>query len=107
MIPDKDKLTDAIAKKIEREENIGEKAGSSGHLGMIDYSIDQISEPVPDGENYIMTYRYTLSITTEFTIYPDNPPHESTRELKVIVDKNACILKTISSEMVSTNYNPF
>ena len=104
---DKEGIKAIIRKKIESDENIGEKAGGSGHLSSIDYIIDEISEPEKAGENYHIKYQYTVSITTEFTIYPDNPPHEYTREVVIEINNKGDILKEVSSKSINDNFIPF
>ena len=88
-------------------ENIGEKAGGSGHLSSTDYTIDEIAEPEKLAEYYNIKYQYTISITTEFTIYPDNPPHEYSREVVILINDKGELIKEISSRSISDNFIPF
>lgn len=93
-----------ICNKIETDENIGEYSGGSGHLSSKDYMLTEISEPVDDGKNIIVKYTYTISITTEFTIYPDNPPTEYTKEVTIAVDHSGNILNVISTDLLNSNF---
>lgn len=44
------------------------------------YTLDDLSvRPGSEGLS-IIEYTYTLSVETEFTYYPDNPPQETTRK---------------------------
>ena len=74
-----------IRSKIEADEKLGEFAGGSGHLSDISYTLDEISEPEKSGEGTIVRYKYTISITTEFTVYPDNPPYEYKKEGEIVL----------------------
>jgi hypothetical protein len=72
-----EQLKAIIEKQIESEESLGDQVGGSGHRGHVSYKIDNISEPqIIDNNTIEVTYRYTLTTVTEFTIYPDNPPYE-------------------------------
>jgi len=91
MLTDKE-ILDIIKRKIESDENLGEKHGGSGHLGYVsykikDYQIQQISQ-----ERFKITYRYCLYVETEFTYYPDNPPMEYNYQKALIVNRDREIL---------------
>lgn len=82
-----------IRKKIESEEKLGTHAGGSGHLNDISYNIDDIQEPVKCDEGWEVTYQYTIVVISEFTVWPDNPPHEHRNAKKIILDEKGNIVK--------------
>ena len=82
----KDKIRELVKSEIEKKEKPGEQSGGSGHLAHVDYTIDSIKEPVKTGDNWKITYSYTTIITTEFTVYPDNPPYENHKTGEIILN---------------------
>ena len=46
-----------------------------------------------EGGVWEIPYSYTVFVETEFTYYPDNPPHEYTREGVARVDDEGRILE--------------
>ncbi len=83
----REELEKMIIEKIESEEKLGEQSGGSGHMGFVDYTIDNIDEPVLTEEGYSVSYNYTLIITTEFTYEPDNPPYRVPVSKSLLIDK--------------------
>lgn len=104
---DKEKILEIVSSKISKDENIGEHAGGSGHLSSIGFTLDEVSEAEKTADNYKLSYKYTISVTTEFTIYPDNPPHEYSREVVILVNEKGEIIKEISSRSINDNFIPF
>ena len=84
----KEEIEKLICGKIEREEKLGNQAGGSGHLSFVEYDIDWIGKPVKTEEGFVIDYRYTLVITTEFTVEPDNPPYTYPKYGKIIIKSN-------------------
>jgi len=70
-----EKIREQVAHKIAKTHQLGYKSGGSGHLGHISFEIDKIEEPQQTDKGWLVDYEYTLIIETEFTYYPDNPPH--------------------------------
>ncbi len=101
-----ERLREIIAGQIERDENLGSQSGSSGHLGYVESVIDGIDAPLRSGGVWKVTYRYTVIVTTEFTIYPDNPPQESGYEKTITVDDGGNIVSEGERRFVSTNWGP-
>ena len=87
-----DNIRKIVENKIEVEENIGEISSSSGHLGQIDYYIEEISKPEKLDNGWKVEYVYVTSITTEFTIYPDNPPMENKHKKYIIINEEGTIV---------------
>lgn len=80
------KIREIVESQIRQDNELGERAGGSGHLSYVSYRIDEIiPRDLQDGRTEI-AYTYTLIIETEFTYYPDNPPYEDPRSGIVIVD---------------------
>ncbi len=90
-------LEEIVKRIIERDENLGDQVGSSGHLGNVSYEIKEIGTPEKvesdSGEGWGVIYTYTIVIVTEFTIYPDNPPHEITYRKKIIIDEKGELIR--------------
>lgn len=96
--------------QIEKDESPGEQVGGSGHLSQVDCKIDIVYDPIQVPEGWEITYRYTVTITTEFTIYPDNPPWENTYEKTITVNQKGDFLKHKQSETIASNvisFEPF
>lgn len=81
------KIGQIVTSKIKRDEKLGSLTGSSGHLGHKSYVIDEISPLKQVNRGWEIKYKYTIIIETEFTIYPDNPPHEYRYEKTIVVDE--------------------
>jgi hypothetical protein len=98
-----DEIRKIVWDQIEKDTSPGEHAGGSGHLGHVDSRIDGFDKPrkVPGG--WEITYRYTVSVTTEFTIYPDNPPWEYRYEKTIFVDDKGGFIKVKSAKILSSN----
>lgn len=101
---DRDEIRNIVWKQIEKDESLGEQVGGSGHLGHVDCIIDGVDEPRKVPEGWEITYRYTVSVTTEFTIYPDNPPRENGYEKTIVVDERGDLIKKLRSEIISSNW---
>lgn len=93
-----------IWKQIEKDESLGEQVGGSGHLSYTDCKIDSVDELKKVPEGWEITYRYTVSVTTEFTIYPDNPPRKNEYEKTIVVDEKGDVIKTRKTEIISSNW---
>ncbi|MFX0125228.1 MAG: hypothetical protein ACFFAE_16495 [Candidatus Hodarchaeota archaeon] len=89
-------ISEIIKDKIELDENLGEQVGGSGHLGYKSFKIDHINKPkkiiTATDKTWRITYTYTLSVETEFTYDPDNPPHEYKYKKAIILDKRRKII---------------
>ena len=85
----KEQIEKAIIGQIEKYEKLGEQAGGSGHLSDVNFIIDEIGDPVETGDSWEVEYKYTIVVTTEFTIEPDNPPYLYPKSGKVVIDKNS------------------
>ena len=102
-----DELRNIVWKQIEKDVSPGEHVGGSGHLSQVDCRIDSVDEPRDVPEGWEVTYRYTVSVTTEFTIFPDNPPRENGYEKTIVVDENGDIIKVRKMEIISSNWESF
>jgi len=100
-----EELRKIVDSHIRGRERLGEQAGGSGHLGYVSYALGEIGEPVRGeggvweipysykGGVWEIPYSYTVFVETEFTYYPDNPPHEYRREAVARVDDEGGILE--------------
>jgi len=89
-----EELRKIVDSHIRGRERLGEQAGGSGHLGYVSYALGEIGEPVRgEGGVWEIPYSYTVLVETEFTYYPDNPPHEYRREGVARVDDEGRILE--------------
>ena len=82
----KEDLIKIICSKIESDENLGDHSGGSGHLSYKEYSLNDFSVTEKTGNTLSIKYFYTISITNEFTIYPENPPAEFKKESEIIIN---------------------
>jgi hypothetical protein len=98
------RLQEIIEAQIAKDEKLGSQSGGSGHLGEVGYVLDGVDEPVRRGEGWEVTYRYTTIITTEFTVYPDNPPYEYGHEKTITLDDEGKIISEGERRLVSTNW---
>ena len=102
-----DEIRKIVWKQIEEDVSPGEHVGGSGHLGHVGCNIDGVDEPRKVPEGWEITYRYTVSVTTEFTIFPDNPPTENGYEKTIVVDENGDIINVRRTLIISSNWESF
>ena len=96
-----DHIKEIIQNLIDNIENVGEHIGGSGHLGNISTKIIQISPPIAIEEGkWQISYKYAVFLVTEFTYYPDNPPHESHYAQAIIVDNFGKIININPKETI-------
>ena len=97
-------IREIIKGKIDQDEELGESVGGSGHLGYKSYKINHMSKPEKiqsnNEEHVRITYEYTIYVETEFTYYPDNPPHEYKYRKTIFLDKGGNIVKESRKESV-------
>jgi hypothetical protein len=102
-----ERTREIVTRTIEHDEQLGEQAGGSGHLAEVSYEIDEIAAPVEvvdEGRTlFEIAYAYTLITVTEFTIYPDNPPHESSYRKSIVVDEEGTIVEESAREAAKTD----
>jgi len=72
----KEQIEDIVKQKINEDEHPGEAVGGSGHLGYKSVDLKAIETKVTDDDTIEVTYEYIITVETEFTFYPDNPPME-------------------------------
>ena len=102
----KDEIIKIIWKQLEKDVSQGEHASGSGHLSHVDCKINNISEPEKVSEGWEITYRYTVYTTTEFTIYPDNPPWETEYERTIVINKKGEFVKSRNLSNLSSMLDP-
>jgi len=95
----KNEVEKLIRSYIEKTETLGEQIGGSGHLGYIGYNLlDFKFEHLP-AKHWKVIFKYILSIETEFTYEPDNPPMQTEYEKEIIInDHNEVISERTISE---------
>ena len=103
----KEEILKVVWNQIEKDVSPGEQVGGSGHLSQVDCKIDIVYDPIRVQEGWEITYQYTVTITTEFTIYPDNPPWENTYEKTITVNQKGDFVKVNKSETIASNIIPF
>ncbi|MBI4649459.1 MAG: hypothetical protein HY738_23385 [Bacteroidia bacterium] len=94
----KDELKEILISRIESDEKLGYQAGSGDHIGHIDYDLDTFSEPIEVEKGWLVSYEYLTVVTTEFTIWPENPPMVYRHKKAIIIDEYGKIIEEISSE---------
>ena len=101
-----ERLQEIIEAQIAKDEKLGGQSGGSGHLGDVGYVLDGVDEPVRLGNAWEVTYRYTIIVTTEFTIYPDNPPYEYSHVKTITLDDEGGVVSEGERRLVSTSWEP-
>ena len=81
----KEQIETAVQRQIEKDENLGDQAGGSGHMSYVSYTVDEIGDPVETDYGWEVDYKYTVVVTTEFTIEPDNPPYTYPKVGNVVI----------------------
>jgi hypothetical protein len=78
---EREKAKEIVRRRIELDHSLGESVGGSGHLGYTSIANIKIKDIIRKGDAtdayWEITYEYVLETTTEFTVYPDNPPYRS------------------------------
>lgn len=85
-------IEDIINAHIKAIEKTGDRGSSSGHLSSVSIILNKFSYRSIENESIKIQYSYTKYIETEFTYYPDNPPHEYHISREMIIDKNKNVL---------------
>lgn len=88
-----EKLMAIINAWLESSPESGEKAGGSGHLSYVSFSVDRIVKKEKTEEGWIVDFEYTQHIETEFTYYPDNPPYKYPFSKRVLVKENGEVVE--------------
>ncbi len=78
-------IWEVVKAHLARTGNAGDGVGSGGHLGFVALSINTISDPKNTGDGWQVTFDYTITIETEFTTYPDNPPMQQRRSGELLI----------------------
>ena len=98
-------LRDIVMRWIEVDEGLGTHTGGSGHMGHIGAHIEEMGNPVEtthDGRKaWKVTYVYVKSITTEFTIYPDNPPMEYVNRQTSLISEEGKVIEVLGTETLN------
>ena len=89
----KEKIAEIIHQKITRDERPGEQVGGSGHLGYKSFELKSIETTELANDSIQVVYDYLVTIETEFTYYPDNPPTEYLHRKKIILNSKGEIVK--------------
>lgn len=87
-----EEIREIVKQKIETDEQLGNQAGGSGHLGFKGYVLNEVKTKQLSESKLEIRYAYTVYVETEFTYYPDNPPMEYPHSGVMVVDKNKNIL---------------
>ena len=91
--------------RIEADEYLGTHVGGSGHIGDISANLKEMESPeetVHDGrKDWKVTYVYVKIITTEFTIYPDNPPMEFVNRQTALISQEGEVIEVLGTETLN------
>ena len=101
-------LTQSQIKKIIQQQISKEhKLGTTGkeHLAYTTYIINKITTQKTNTSQIQITYQYTISIETEFTTEPDNPPYTYTYEKTITLNQQGQIIKETPKKLLKTNLN--
>lgn len=87
----------AVIDWIQKNHDLGDSAGGSGHMGFTSYHLNKILL-----QENILEVTYTIIVETEFTYYPDIPPIETTY-LQLFSVQNNTIVPMGEPKVMSTN----
>ena len=62
-------LEKIVSARIEQDEVLGTQKGGGDHSGHKSYAINKIGTPEQVHRGWDVTYSYTITVETEFTIY--------------------------------------
>ena len=103
MLP-KSKIEKIVTRVITHDEKLGHNVGGSGHSGYTSFVINSLGNPgkrqFKSRNAWEITYDYTITIETEFTYYPDNPPKEYRYKKTILIDQDGHILKEFSKKSI-------
>lgn len=103
MLP-KSKIEKIVTRVITHDEKLGNTVGGSGHKGYTSFELTTLGNPskrqFKGRDAWEITFNYTIITETEFTYYPDNPPHEYAYQKKIIIDKNGRVLREFPRKAV-------
>ncbi|MHA1576968.1 MAG: hypothetical protein ACTSU3_06370 [Candidatus Thorarchaeota archaeon] len=87
---------------LKKHHNVGETVGGSGHLGSVSLGVLLLEQTESNGR-IIVKVEYDISVETEFSYYPDNPPRY-TKYMRIFEFDGVGELKKIhESEVLETN----
>ena len=89
----KEDIEKAVNNYIESIHNTGTRSGGSGHLGHVSHTLDEVNFKDLRNGFIEVGFKYTLITETEFTYYPDNPPHEDHYEKEILLDGELNMIK--------------
>ena len=87
---------------LKKHHNVGDSAGGSGHLGSVSLSILG-TELTKSNDRIKAEVQYEISVETEFTYYPDNPPKFTKYKRMFEFDGFGVLGRIHDSEVLSTN----
>ena len=103
----KEEIAEIIKKKITEDEKPGEQTGGSGHLGYKSFEIKNIETKEIENNKVKIIYDYIVTVETEFTYYPDNPPYQYPHKKKIIINSEGKIIheKEIDNSVENNSIN--
>ncbi len=87
----KEAIKAIIRKQIEKDERLGDQVGGSGHSSFVSYTIKDYETKPLENNALKIKYSYEVTVETEFTYYPDNPPQVYKHEKTIVVDRTGLI----------------
>ncbi|MHA2504416.1 MAG: hypothetical protein ACXAE3_16295 [Candidatus Kariarchaeaceae archaeon] len=105
---DLESIASSIHTQIKREEGVGDQAGGSGHLGFVSImlgNVEIMKKDVDQSHGYMYKVRtqYTKFIESEFSIEPDNPPHEYIYSQIFFLDNEYTIVGFDAKQLLKSN----
>lgn len=96
----KEEIEKIVKSYIESVEKLSDQTGGSGHMGYVGYELVKFNSEYLQNKLQKITFTYKIFVETEFTYYPDNPPHETEYEKEIVIDDKSNIIseKTISAK---------
>ena len=96
------RIREYVMNWLKKHHNVGESAGGSGHLGSVSLSIIG-TKLTKSNDRIIAEVEYDISVETEFTYYPDNPPKFTKYKRMFEFDGAEELVRVRDSEVLSTN----
>jgi len=87
---------------LREHHKIGDSVGGSGHLGSTALTIEKIKTS-EGSTRRIVVVLYEISISTEFTCYPDNPPKYTRYSRTFELTDSGIVFKVHPAKIISTN----
>ncbi|PLX06139.1 MAG: hypothetical protein C0596_16780 [Marinilabiliales bacterium] len=98
-----DKIKEIILQYLNKEEEAGNSSGGSGHMAFKSVGSIEIIDTIFQKIQTQIIFKYRVTIETEFTYYPDNPPYFYDYKQSILINDCGEILNTGEKILLKTN----